>query len=151
MAIEAIGQAASQGMKEMQKMMPVSQEPASLSASQQAAPSNDSLSLSARTAPVSQDSGFGDQLASKVYDAIDRVGVDIGRFEASGNSVVAKAKEAMTPSSSGISPANGPATPVGEQGLAALGKAFDHAVFMASVNQVISGVSDTSRTLIKQA
>ncbi|MCB1457721.1 MAG: hypothetical protein KDJ48_00355 [Nitratireductor sp.] len=151
MAIEAIGQGATQGLKETQKLFSMPQETGQASPAQQTASANDGLSLSARSMSVPQDPGLGSELASKVYDAIDKVGVDIGHFEASGNTAVDKAKAAMSPANSAISPSAGPASPVGDQGLEALGKAFDHAVFMASVNQVLSGVSDTSRTLIKQA
>jgi hypothetical protein len=46
---------------------------------------------------------------------------------------------------------DGALTPAKDNKVEALSKTFDHAIFMAMVNQVISGVSDTSRTLIRQS
>ncbi|PHP66480.1 hypothetical protein CSC94_14475 [Zhengella mangrovi] len=100
----------------------------------------------AASAP-SQASVISDQIANKVYETLDRVGVKLA--QPAGTSAVDQAKRDIA--SETLSPmAEGTAT-TGHEGLANLSKAFDHAMFMATVNQVISGVSDTSRTLIKQS
>jgi len=80
-----------------------------------------------------------DQLSSKVPNAAEKSSpVDVMK-----NDMVSKV-EGLNPSE------NSGLKPKGEDKVEALSKTFDHAIFMAMVNQVVSGVSDTSRTLIRQ-
>ncbi len=96
--------------------------------------------------------GFTVNLSSQVYGTIDRLGVELPAVKGTGNMAVDQAKKALLPENSTISPVKSAQNkPTGNESLVALSKTFDHAVFMAMMNQVISGVSDTSRTLIKQA
>ena len=90
---------------------------------------------------------ISDQIANKVYETLDRVGVKLA--QPAGTSAVDQAKRDIA--SERLSPMAEGTTTTEHEGLANLSKAFDHAMFMATVNQVISGVSDTSRTLIKQS
>jgi hypothetical protein len=113
------------------------QQPASLAAqpaqaADAAASQGTTLSIRAQGASTMQPDGFSSQISTKVYDTID------------------KAKQNLLPSSDAISPVPKQAKAEGNSSLENLTKTFDHAVFMAMVNQVISGVSDTSRTLVRQ-
>ena len=64
---------------------------------------------------------------------------------------VSTTKTEMTPKQTSIAPtsANGPDDK--NSAVNSLNATFDHAIFMAMVNQVISGVGDTARTLVRQS
>ena len=94
--------------------------------------------------------GFTEKAASQVYNTVDNLGVTLPGVEDAVSTALNRAKMELQPASSDISPGTKPASPDGNEALVALSKTFDHAVFMAMVNQIISGVSDTSRTMIKQ-
>lgn len=80
-----------------------------------------------------------DELSSKVPNATENVSpVDAYKND------MASQVESLNPSEAGN------AGPQKDDKVEALSKTFDHAIFMAMVNQVVSGVSDTSRTLIRQ-
>jgi hypothetical protein len=95
------------------------------------------------------EASFAEGMATRVYDAIDRVGVDLPAFKPTADTQIDREKAAMSPASQDISAGAQAANP-GEYGQEMISRAFDHAVFMASVNQVLSGVSDTARTLVRQ-
>lgn len=80
-----------------------------------------------------------DKLSSKVPDAVGKTSpIDTYKND------MASQIETLNPQ------AEGALKPESNDTVAALSKTFDHAIFMAMVNQVVSGVSDTSRTLIRQ-
>lgn len=81
-----------------------------------------------------------DELSSKVPNATEKSS-PIDTFK---NDMVSKVETLNPSESSGLKPK-------GDDKVEALSKTFDHAIFMAMVNQVVSGVSDTSRTLIRQS
>lgn len=81
-----------------------------------------------------------DKLGSKVPDAVSNTSpIDTYKND------IASQVETLNPQ------AEGALKPEKNNAVEALSKTFDHAIFMAMVNQVVSGVSDTSRTLIKQS
>ena len=122
------------------------------SQSMQAAQSTGASDVSVRPDLPSepQAPGMTENIASHVYDTIDIVGTELPPVKDTPTSKVNKLKEAMSPENKSISANPTVAKPEGNEALQALSKSFDHAVFMAMVNQVISGVGDTSRTLIRQ-
>ncbi len=81
-----------------------------------------------------------DKLSSKVPNATEKAS-PIDTYK---NDMVSKVETLNPSETSGLQPQK-------DDKVEALSKTFDHAIFMAMVNQVVSGVSDTSRTLIKQA
>lgn len=92
-------------------------------------------------------------VGSKVYSRLDRLGVELKTASSGQDSAVAEAREKLMPPSDALKPteqALSTAKGGNSQSVNMLNKAFDHAVFMATVNQVVSGVSDTARTLIRQ-
>jgi hypothetical protein len=118
------------------------------------APVND-LTISVRPTGAStvESPGLSESLSSAIYDKVSQLDTELKsnmRFDAGGFDA---AKAAQMPASDLLSPAARPAgmqTNAPSEGITMLNKAFDHAIFMASVNQVLTGVSDTSRTLIRQ-
>lgn len=131
------------------------QQPASLAAqplqvADAAASQGTTLSIRAQGASSVQPDGFSSQISTKVYDTIDQIGVELPKVRSDGATAIDKAKQNLLPSSDAISPVPKQLKVKGASALENLTKTFDHAVFMAMVNQVISGVSDTSRTLAKQ-
>lgn len=82
-----------------------------------------------------------DNLAQQMPDK----GASVGQDE------VASAMRDMSPGNADISAAGEAGGNAQQDSISALNKTFDHAIFMAMVNQVISGVGDTSRTLIRQS
>lgn len=93
--------------------------------------------------------GFANNLLDGVYTEIDKIKVE----SEIGNNVspVDTYKSDLSPKMESISPMSEKSvlneTP---ETVKLLSKTFDHAIFMAMVNQVLSGVSDSSRTLIRQ-
>ena len=103
--------------------------------------------------PVAEAAG---RVMGNLHSTIERLGRDIDLVETAAPSPAEEAKSALVPQSGDLAP-GGPA-PAGMQptdgpdsNLAMLNKSFDHAMFMAMINQVISGVGDSSRTLIRQS
>lgn len=122
--------------------------------SEAAVPKTDTASISLRApeGPAGGGQGVLSETGERVYNAIDRMGARIPELSSGADAQIVREKQALLPSSDAISPGKGDAKLAsGEEGLVNLSKAFDHAVFMASVNQVISGISDTARSLIRQA
>ena len=101
--------------------------------------------------PVADAAG---RVMNNVHSTIERLGREIDLVETAAPSPAEEAKSALVSSSGDIAP-GGPveAGPVDgpDSNLVMLNKSFDHAMFMAMINQVISGVGDSSRTLIRQA
>jgi hypothetical protein len=146
MAIEAVASVSTQGIKEMREAA-LNQAPAREAPA--ASATEPSLSVNVAPPQAQAASGFTDQMANRIYDAIDKVGVQLPQVEASTQSRIDKAKAEISPQSEEIS-AGPKAETSGEDGIMMISRTFDHAIFMASVNQVLSGVSDTARTLVKQ-
>ena len=146
MAIEAVASVATQNTNALREAA-INQAPARQAPATQAM--EPSLTVNVAPPQVQQQPTFGDQMANRIYDAIDKVGVELPKLEMSEGTRVDKAKAQISPQSEEIS-AGPKAETSGEDGIVMISKTFDHAIFMASVNQVLSGVSDTARTLVKQ-
>ena len=103
--------------------------------------------------PLSDAAG---RIMGNIHSTVERVSREIDIVETAAPSPAEDAKNALTPASADLAP-GGPVEPGvqaadGPDGnLALLNKSFDHAMFMAMINQVISGVGDSSRTLIRQS
>ena len=101
-------------------------------------------------------SDAANRVMGNVHSTVEKLGREIDTVETADPSPAEEAKSALTPQSGDLAPggpvapgagsANGP-----DSNLALLNKSFDHAMFMAMINQVISGVGDSSRTLIRQS
>ena len=108
---------------------------------------------SAAPSPIADAAG---RVMGNIHSTVERLGREIDMVETAAPSAAEDAKSALTPQSADLAP-GGPApadgTPIDgpDSNLAMLNKSFDHAMFMAMINQVISGVGDSSRTLIRQA
>ncbi|MEO0327124.1 MAG: hypothetical protein AAF217_00860 [Pseudomonadota bacterium] len=110
-----------------------------------------SLEIPSQSSSSASSSGFTDSVLDSVYVEIDKLSSKVPTNKASDTAVDAYKKDMAAKADS--------ITPIKETGLdtekadavTALSKTFDHAIFMAMVNQVVSGVGDTSRTLIRQA
>ncbi|MEM7425500.1 MAG: hypothetical protein AAF441_05360 [Pseudomonadota bacterium] len=114
------------------------------------APGASDVNVRPEFASQAHEPGMSENIANHVYDTIETIGVELPPVQDTPASKVEKAKQALAPDSKLISAHTADAKPQGNEALVALSKTFDHAVFMAMVNQVISGVGDTSRTLIRQ-
>ena len=95
------------------------------------------------------------RVMGNVHATVERLSSEVATVETQAPSPAEEAKKALTPQSADLAP-GGPAPASADitgpdSNLAMLNKSFDHAMFMAMVNQVISGVGDSSRTLIRQA
>lgn len=97
------------------------------------------------------ETGFTSSVLDTVYTEIDKLGSKMPAASST-ESAVGAFKDQMASQADSISPleASSIQDPKNEA-VTALSKTFDHAIFMAMVNQVVSGVSDTSRTLIRQS
>ncbi|MEM7289687.1 MAG: hypothetical protein AAF412_04840 [Pseudomonadota bacterium] len=150
MTVEAIQSVGSEASKAIQQYMQTGAQPAPAEST-----AVNSFPAAAETpAPVGEvaapDSFLGN-VADTVYTEIDALGSKLPTF-AGEQSAVSSYKESLVPTSESLSPMETTKIDNGkDDAVAALSKTFDHAVFMAMVNQVISGVSDTSRTLIRQS
>ncbi len=95
--------------------------------------------------------GFANSVLDGVYSQIDKLSSKVPNATESTSPIdvlkndMASQVEALNPSEAGKLSAKK------DDKVDALSKTFDHAIFMAMVNQVVSGVSDTSRTLIRQS
>ena len=102
--------------------------------------------------PVANAAG---RVMNNIHSTVERMGRELDIVETAAPSPAEEAKSALTPASGDLAP-GGPVETSSvaegrESNIAMLNKSFDHAMFMAMVNQVISGVGDSSRTLIRQA
>jgi len=96
--------------------------------------------------------GFVDTVLDNVYTEIDKIGANMPKVSEGPQTEVDKYISEMKPTDEALNP-GAAHEKMGEtdQAVKTLSKTFDHAIFMAMVNQVISGVGDTSRTLIRQS
>lgn len=95
--------------------------------------------------------GFASSVLDGVYTKIDALSSKVPNSTESTSPIDAY-KNSMASQVEGLNPSEaGELSPKKDDKVEALSKTFDHAIFMAMVNQVISGVSDTSRTLIRQS
>jgi len=102
-------------------------------------------------ASVSSGDGFISSVADSVFTEIEALSSKLPEFGGDQSAVDAY-KQSMVPDIEALSPVKENGLNKGkDDSVAALSKTFDHAIFMAMVNQVISGVGDTSRTLIRQS
>ncbi len=104
----------------------------------------------AEIANVGGNEGFVNSVADTVFTEIETLSSKLPNFGGDQSAVDAY-KQDLVPDNEAISPVKENGLDKGkDDAVAALSKTFDHAIFMAMVNQVISGVGDTSRTLIRQ-
>ena len=89
-------------------------------------------------------------VGARIYEAIDAIGVGLKPKVAGDGARVDAAKQKLSPDADVLSVSGKAPGAGGDEGLDMLNKAFDHAVFLAAVNQVVSGVGDTARTLVRQ-
>lgn len=109
-----------------------------------------SAEVSAQTSNAPTQPGFVTSVLDGVYTQIDKLSSQVPTT-ASEVSPVDALKNDMASQVESLDPsAEGGLKPETDTKVEALSKTFDHAIFMAMVNQVVSGVSDTSRTLIRQ-
>jgi len=110
-----------------------------------------SLEAPAQASNQGSQPGFVNSVLDGVYTEIDTLSSKMS--EASNKtSPVDTYKNDVASQVDGLNPQTEVAlNPEKNQAVEALSKTFDHAIFMAMVNQVVSGVSDTSRTLIRQS
>ena len=94
--------------------------------------------------------GFVDSFVDNVYSQIDKLSSKLPTT-GTDQTQVDQYKNAIAAEGDTINPLQETTLKDGKNSAVdALSKTFDHAIFMAMVNQVVSGVSDTSRTLIRQ-
>ena len=116
-----------------------------------ASEASNSLNISAGSQVSGGENGFMDNVLDGVYSEMDSLGQKVPSFSESSSSAVDSYMEKMSPADEGLSAMEKTGTEgSADETIKALSKTFDHAIFMAMVNQVISGVGDTSRTLIRQ-
>lgn len=148
--VGAVGAEATQVISQMSQML-------NQSASQQAsAPTNvaqaPTVTLDAQLgqSQAPQAPGFSETVLDNVYSQVESLSTKVKDLSPK-DSAVDQFKESMTPGLESISPTvDQGVKSTKDEAVKALSKTFDHAIFMAMVNQVVSGVSDTSRTLIRQ-
>jgi len=108
------------------------------------------LETPTEVASVGNSDGFLNSVADSVFTEIETLSSQLPSFGGDQSAIDAY-KQGLVPESETLSPMTENGLNKGkDDAVAALSKTFDHAIFMAMVNQVISGVGDTSRTLIRQ-
>ena len=101
---------------------------------------------------LGRNDGFVDSVLDNVYSEIDKIGANMPKTSGDAQSEVDAYLSKMKPTDEALNPGDAhEKTTDKDQAVKTLSKTFDHAIFMAMVNQVISGVGDTSRTLIRQS
>lgn len=110
-----------------------------------------SVEVAQQTTNAPTQPGFANSILDGVYTQIDQLSSKVPNSTQAA-SPIDTYKSKISSQIEGLSPSD-TAGPKLEKGntIQALSKTFDHAIFMAMVNQVVSGVSDTSSTLIKQS
>ena len=143
--VQAVGSSPTQGLQQLAQAAANAPTPEATSS----APV--SIESSVSQAQPSNETGFVDSVMDTVYTEIDRLGSQVPAASKLETPISAM-KSQMAASGESINPmeASSIQNPK-DEAVTALSKTFDHAIFMAMVNQVVSGVSDTSRTLIKQS
>lgn len=145
--IQAAGSGPSQALQQMAQAGSQTPQTSPTSATELPA----SIEVPNQSAQSINQNGFVDSVLDSVYSEIDKLGSKMPAA-ASKESAVGAAKDGMASQGESTSPMKESSLkdPKNEA-VTALSKTFDHAIFMAMVNQVVSGVSDTSRTLIRQS
>ena len=92
------------------------------------------------------------QMLGSVHSRVETMSQNLpSSLKAVARDEVSSAKDAMSPKQEAIKPGEADANGKTDEAVSSLAQSFDHAIFMAMVNQVISGVGDTARTLIRQS
>ncbi len=160
MTIAAVGAVGADPSQTLKQAVQAAENQAGTGSTAQA-PNVDSISLgnsipaSVEVAPQVSNAptqpGFANSVLDGVYSQIDKLSSKVPNATEKSSPIdtykndMASKVETLNPSeTSGLQPKK-------DDKVEALSKTFDHAIFMAMVNQVVSGVSDTSRTLIKQS
>lgn len=109
-----------------------------------------SVEIAPQTSNAPTKPGFANTVLDGVYTKIEELSSKVPNSTEQSSPIdtyknsIASQVETLNPSEAGSMSAKK------DDKVEALSKTFDHAIFMAMVNQVVSGVSDTSRTLIRQ-
>jgi hypothetical protein len=145
--VGAVGSEAANAIKQMAES--AMKQSASMDNSAIQMPANTEMTTGPASSPTGTD--FAGSVMDTVYTEIDKLAQNLPKVSSS-DGAVSDAKSSMAASGESINPtAEGSLKSDKHEAVEALSKTFDHAIFMTMVNQVISGVSDTSRTLIRQS
>ena len=124
----------------------------------QAGPSVEAASVarSAEAQAATPVADAAERVMGNIHSTVERLSREVDIVDTTAPSPAEDAKNALMPESGDLAPGGPMATKATsgtgpDSNLAMLNKSFDHAMFMAMINQVISGVGDSSRTLIRQA
>lgn len=110
-----------------------------------------SLEVAPQVSNAPTQPGFATTVLDGVYTKIDELSSKVPNATET-TSPIDTYKNDMASQVESLNPSEtGDLGPKKDDKVEALSKTFDHAIFMAMVNQVVSGVSDTSRTLIRQS
>lgn len=110
-----------------------------------------SVDVAQQATNASTQPGFASSVLDGVYTQIDQLSSKLPAATEK-SSPVDTYKNGLASQVETLNPTvEGALKPEKDNKVDALSKTFDHAIFMAMVNQVVSGVSDTSRTLIRQS
>lgn len=110
-----------------------------------------SIEVAPQVSSTPSQPGFATTVLDGVYTKIDELSSKVPNATETASPIdtykndIASQVESLNPTEGGN------LAPQKDDKVDALSKTFDHAIFMAMVNQVVSGVSDTSRTLIRQS
>ncbi|MEO1140811.1 MAG: hypothetical protein AAFW66_00455 [Pseudomonadota bacterium] len=152
MTVPPIGAIEAEGAAAKQIAQAASQQSGPQSLANSLTPINSvpaSVEAPARTSSSKSNQGFVNSVLDGVYNEIDKLGSKLP--EVTKQSPIEAYKSSMVSPNDSISPVKVDALAnKNSDAVQALSKTFDHAIFMAMVNQVVSGVGDTSRTLIRQ-
>jgi len=144
-AVGAVGADPSQAIKQATQAVE-NQAGSSVSASPSA-----SIEVTPQLSNAPTQPGFASSVLDGVYTKIDELSSKVPNATES-SSPIDVYKNSMASQVETLNPTEaGNLSPEKDNKVDALSKTFDHAIFMAMVNQVVSGVSDTSRTLIRQS
>ncbi len=154
-AIGAVGAEPSQALKQTAELSNASSGSAKTTGAENFTLGNSipssSVEVAQQASSAPSQPGFANSILDGVYTQIDRVSSKVPDTSKAASPIdTYKSKIVSEIDSLSPSETTGPKLEKGDT-IQALSKTFDHAIFMAMVNQVVSGVSDTSRTLIKQS
>ena len=155
-SISAVGAEPSNALSQMAKAAANTQQTSSTpaSSSQQISLGNSipaSAEVESKVSNSGSQPGFVNSVLDGVYSEIDKLSSKVPDA-VNNTSPIDTYKSDMASQIESLNPqAEGALKPEKDNAVVALSKTFDHAIFMAMVNQVVSGVSDTSRTLIRQS
>ena len=151
-AIAPIGAAGAQPSQALQQMAQANMQDVAPKASYSVEATSNTPSLTMPThGTVAADPGFADSVLDSVYSEIDKLSSKMPKLAGAENAVDAYKSDLASKGENTNPMAETNIKDPKDEAVSALSKTFDHAIFMAMVNQVVSGVGDTSRTLIRQA